>query len=171
MSIIDSFMEGDRLNRLEQEMKSARILGKKECVRCGFCCHKRTCIPMPNDIKKTAKFIKLTPIELINKYYSIDKQSSGSDDYYVKPLGENIKDLAGKFIPDDRTFNEGKCIFLEQDGKRTKCKIYSVRPLSAKLMECWNKDDKCKQHQEIYNSWKGNQLKKQFGIDGEKLEV
>ena len=157
---IESFMEGDRLEKLENELKSARILNKKKCVCCGFCCNKRTCIPTPNELKEIAKFLKLTSTKLINKYFAIDKQGYGSD-YYVKPLGINIKDLAGQFIPDERTYNEGQCIFLEKDKNRFKCKIYLVRPNSAKLQECWNSSEKS--HSEL-SGWKENKLEKEFKI-------
>lgn len=165
MDMISGFMqkfeESERLTRLEDNMKSARILGKKFCVKCGFCCHKRTCIPNPEEVKKIAEFLKLTTKELINKYFSVDWDSDFG--YYVKPLGENIKDLGGKFIPDERTWNEGKCIFLTKENL---CKIYSIRPKSAKLQECWRKVE-VKEDTRI--SWKGNILKKEFKIDGEKM--
>lgn len=54
--------------------------------------------------------------------------------YYVKPAGENIRDLTGQFIPYDRTYNEGKCVFLDDNNL---CEIYLVRPHTARIMECW----------------------------------
>lgn len=159
-------MEEDRrLEELREKFKTAESEGKKHCLRCGFCCYARTCIPTPAELKKIAKFLKLTPTELIKKYYVVDRIDF-DDSYYVKPAGENIKDLVGKFIPAERTFNEGKCVFLD---KNNLCKIYSVRPQSAKDANCWKKDD-MKSPSKIIKRWKGNQLLKQFGIDGDKLE-
>ena len=40
----------------------------------------------------------------------------------------------------------------------------------AKLMKCWDDKDTTKRHDKIRESWKGNQLKKQFGIEGMELE-
>jgi len=174
MSIIDGFIRRDReiarLEKLRLKLKPSDLRGVKLCSKCGFCCNVRTCIPTPDELKKIAKFLKLTPIQLINKFYAIDRKWLGSD-YYVKPVGVNIKDLAGKFIPSSRTYNEGKCIFLSPDNL---CKIYKVRPELARVLKCWKKDKKQeKLEEENYNkvmkSWKNNQLK-QFGINGNKLE-
>lgn len=154
-----------KLELLEKKLKSARILGKKKCVQCGFCCHQRTCIPTPAELKKIAKFFKLSVKELINKYYAIDRKWTDNT-YYVKPVGTKIKDLAGKFIPSDRTFDEGRCIFLEKKGKKFSCKIYPVRPKQAKGMKCWKEEI-------LYDpvkSWKKNKLLTIFGIDGRKEE-
>jgi len=160
--------EQDRLEELREKLRPARLRGKKFCVKCGFCCHARTCIPTPSELKKIATFLKLTPKALIKKYYAIDRKS-GDEIYYVKPLGKNIKDLAGKFIPASRTFNEGDCVFL---GKNNLCKIYPVRPATAKASKCWLQD-KDKENiitEQTIKKWGGNQLKKQFGIDGNKEE-
>ncbi|KKN19169.1 hypothetical protein LCGC14_0948550 [marine sediment metagenome] len=156
--ILRQFEENVRLTRLKEELRPASLTGENKCIRCGFCCNMRTCIPTPDELKEIAKFLKLTPKELINKYYAIDKTSSG-DYYYIKPTGVNTRDLAGKFIPDDRTFNEGKCIFLE--GKD--CKIYSVRPNHAKTMECWKGGNMVEYN--VHKFWKNNELKKEFGIE------
>jgi len=159
--------QANKLEILEKELKSARILGKKHCIKCGFCCHRASCIPTPSEFKKIAKFLKLTPIELFKKYYVIDRQDYREglgDIYYLKPAGINEKDLIGKFIPAERTFNEGKCIFLD---KNNLCKIYPVRPETARKAKCW-----VKQKRDItpIKAWQGNQLKKQFGIDGKTKE-
>lgn len=159
--IIAQMEETERLERLEKVLRSARIRGEAKCVMCGYCCSKRTCIPTPNELRKIAEFLKLIPNELINKYYAIDRFSDYN--YYVKPVGENIKDLTGKFIPSERTFGEGRCIFLTENNL---CKIYPVRPRSARKMECWN-DTKTGTGAE---SWTNNKLKKEFGINGKKLE-
>lgn len=157
------------ITELENQFQTAGKLGKKECQKSGFCCHKRPCIPTPTELKKIAEFLKMSSVELINKFYAIDR-NSGSKNYYLKPTGVNITDLAGKFIPGVRTFNEGKCVLLNEDNT---CSIHSVRPLSARLMKCWEEWDDVKQKQSdgIYEEWSGNQLFKQFGISGEKLEV
>lgn len=153
--------EINRLKRLEKKMGSARLKGKTHCIKCGYCCYKRTCIPTPKELKKIAKFLKLTAKELINKYYVIDRLNNSV--YFIKPVGKNIKDLVGKFIPSNRTFKEGRCIFL---NKTNKCEIYVVRPNSAKNMKCWKDEE----FESSSKSWEGDKLKKEFGIDGEELE-
>ena len=161
--IFQQQMEGERLTELKKKLKPASLRGKKSCVKCGFCCHMRTCVPTPNELKRIAKYLNLTPEKLIKKYYAIDRNSDSSD-YFVKPLGINIKDLAGKFIPSDRTFNEGKCVFLDKDSL---CKIYSVRPQHAKKAQCWKSGES---EYNVFKFWEKNKLLKQFGIDGKKLE-
>lgn len=168
MSIIDGFMqmrvEENRLEKLRQKLKPADLRGEKKCVMCGFCCHRRTCIPTPEELKKIAEFLNLTPKKLINKFFAIDRQWLGKD-YYVKPLSENILDLAGKFIPNDRTFNEGKCVFLDENNK---CKIYPVRPKTAQIQKCWEEDEEDKEN--VIDSWKDNVLEKEFGIKVNEYE-
>jgi len=156
----------DKLESLRKRLKPASLRGVDHCVKCGFCCHCRSCIPTLSELKKVAKFLKLTPNELIHKYYAIDKQPFGNI-YFLKPVGVNIKDLAGKFIPARRTYNEGKCIFL---GKGNLCKIYPVRPKMARITKCWKENSKIDNiNNKIINSW-GNKLKEEFGIDGSKEE-
>jgi Fe-S-cluster containining protein len=108
-----------------------------------------------------AHLTTLIPKELINKYYAIDRMSY-SDVYYVKPLGENIRDLAGKFIPSERTWDEGKCIFLNE---KNQCNIYTVRPTSAKISECWNNNSKKDMSKIIISKWEGDVLFKKFKIN------
>lgn len=159
------FAMGDeerRLTELEKTLGSARLKGEKKCLMCGFCCHKRTCIPTPDELEIIAKFLKMDIKDCINKYYAIDQQGPG--DYYLKPVGENIKDLAGKFIPSERTFNEGQCIFL---GKGNKCQIHEVKPKAAKNFCCWKPADETN---DSTKDWKDDQLKKRFGIDGRQKE-
>lgn len=167
MSFLSGMMqqraEIERLKALAKKLKPARILGVKHCVKCGLCCHIRTCVPTPSELKKIAKFLKLTPKKLIGKYYVIDRMGLGSEVYFVKPAGKNIKDLVGKFIPAERTFDEGACIFL---GKDNLCKIYPVRPKMARLTKCWKET----KDYNFEKPWRGNQLLKQFGIDGDRKE-
>lgn len=164
MSILGGFYKQDRENArvatLEKKLGSAKVHGKKKCLKCGFCCHKRTCIPTPKELGAIAKFLKLTPHECIKKFFAIDRQNWNSV-YYVRPLGENIKDLAGKFIPGDRTYNEGKCIFLAKSKKKYKCKIYPARPSSAHEQRCWAPDG---DYSAPLSSWKDSVLETKFNI-------
>jgi len=141
-------------------MGSARVKGKSECIKCGFCCIKRTCAPTPDELFIIAAFLEMSVEELINKYFAIDRRNF-EDTYYLVPVGVNIQDLAGKFKPHDRTYNEGRCIFLEG----YLCRIYPVRPREAAESMCWSEEETF----HGYDTWKGNALLHRFGIDGEAL--
>jgi len=150
--------EEARLERKRKKFKTAEDLKRKKCIKCGWCCNVRSCIPTPKELKKIAKFLTLTPKECINKYFAIDRENS-EPIYFVKPIGINQKDLIGKFIPNDRTFNEGQCIFLD---KNNLCKIHSVKPKHAKITSCWEgkEDDNFNPRE----AWEEGQLEKEFGI-------
>ena len=89
-------IEMERLQKLADKMQPAFKQGKTECIQCGWCCHKRTCIYTPEEIKELATYLNLDPITLINTKFAIDRNNGV---YYPKPLGLNSLDLAGKFIP------------------------------------------------------------------------
>lgn len=154
MGIFLVFDEINRMEILKKEFKTAEDLNVKHCVKCGFCCYYRTCIPTPDELKKIAEFLKLTVIDTIKKYYCIDKREY-SNIYYVKPAGINQLDLLGKFIPIDRTYNEGKCIFLDDNNL---CKIYIVRPKHAKNRKCWKSRNKST-GEKILKEWKKTNIK------------
>ena len=161
--LIATVDEEDRVDKLEKKLGSARLKGVNHCLKCGFCCNRRTCIPTPDELIKIAKFLKLEVKECINKYFAIDCNQMHTI-YFLKPVGLNIKDLAGKFIPSNRTFNEGDCIFLDENKM---CKIHKVKPKSAKGFKCWEEipDYDARIH------WKDNQLLKIFKIDGEQEDL
>lgn len=130
------FRQSEEENRIEQLKKgfnTAKKLGVEQCQKCGFCCYRRTCIPTPNELEKIADFLDLTLKKTIEKYYCIDRGNFSSV-YFVKPVGMNNRDLVGKFLPSERTFNEGKCIFLT---KKNYCKIHDIKPESAISTGCW----------------------------------
>jgi Fe-S-cluster containining protein len=156
--ILRQFEESDRLTRLRAIFKTAKDLGKKECVKCGYCCNQRSCIPTPKELIKIAEFLKLSPQDCINTYFAVDKKN-GDSNLYVKPIGVNQMDLKGKFIPSERTFNEGKCIFLDENNL---CKIHSVKPQAARQLECWNTN---KEFFDSVKEWKKTTLKNKFKIE------
>lgn len=164
--IMASMMRRDnemrRITDLKHELQNAEVRGLDCCVNCGWCCSIRTCVPTPDELEGIAKHLELTPAECINKYFAVDS-ANGGEPYYVKPVGMNIKDLAGKFIPHDRTYNEGACVFLTEDKK---CSIYQVKPQNATETECWTEDDP----DSPIPSWSDKALLERFGIDGAELE-
>lgn len=162
MSFMDGWMKGEferaRLEELKEKFNTAEKLGVSECQKCGFCCHKRTCIPTPSELVEISKFLNLTVKETINKYFCMDSASFSSI-YYVKPAGINNLDLVGKYIPNDRTYNEGKCVFLTDENL---CKIYTVRPEQAKKQACWKKPT---HNKNINFSWREGVLEKIIGCE------
>lgn len=161
--ILKRIEEGERLEKLKLELNPADLQKKKQCVMCGFCCNCRTCIPTPKEIKKIAEFLNISVKDIINKYYAIDKNGK----YYnlhIRPLGKNILDLGGKFIPSDRTWNEGACIFLDENNK---CKIHEVKPKSAKIMKCWedNQEEVEKNCKVLNKSWEDKSFLEELGFE------
>lgn len=144
-----------RNDALAQNLKTAKIRGETKCVQCGWCCSIRSCIPTPDELVEIARFLEKTPQEAIEEYFVIDTHDN--DVYFVKPLGKKIKDLAGKYIPADRTFDEGSCIFLTED---IKCAIYEVRPRNARECECWSDME----YPDPSKDWAGKVLEERFGV-------
>lgn len=147
--------EDARVAELMKHFKTAKKAGVKYCLKCGFCCNKRSCIPTPDELRQVAKYLDCTTTELIKKYYCVDARGIT---VFVKPAGVNQKDLVGQFIPWKRTFNEGKCIFLDKDNT---CKIYEVRPKTARTMECWTERGEVWEDDywdELMEAWKGKKI-------------
>jgi len=70
--IFQKFKHQIFMHELEVSFKTAQKMGIKECLKCGFCCHRRPCIPTPNEVEKIAEFFNLSVIDLIEKYFCID---------------------------------------------------------------------------------------------------
>lgn len=128
--------EQARLKQLRLTFKTAEDLKQTSCVCCGYCCHRRSCIPSPQEVVKIAEFLKLTIEEMIEKYFVIDTMDGTL--FYIKPVGENRLYLRGRIPSAEETFNEGKCIFLDENNK---CKIHPVKPREAQEKKCWEKDE------------------------------
>ena len=113
---------------------TADRLGKKECQMCGFCCLRRTCTPSLKEFKEIANFLEILPKELARKYSVVDTDDKGS--LHIKWANEAQLDLTGTFLSCHRTYDKGYCIFFNK--KTHQCKIYLVRPKTAKTCECWS---------------------------------
>ena len=116
--------------------KRAVDLNKKECVRCGFCCYQRPCVPTPNELFKIAKYLKMESKEMINKYFLFEEISGNK---CIIPIKESQEDIAGTFPDWMRSYDSGFCIFFDKEKKL--CKIYKVRPKQAKRTGCWKDYD------------------------------
>jgi Fe-S-cluster containining protein len=168
IGLIMALQEQQRLRLLREEFITAEDLNKNHCVNCGFCCHKRSCIPTPDELVKIAEHLKLSPKECIEKYFCIDFNMEYGKVYYVKPTGINTKHKVGKLLSCRETYNEGKCIFLTD---KNKCLIHDVKPQQAKDHKCWedmNEKLVVAKTAVLINSWKGNVLKERFGIEFEE---
>jgi len=141
--------------------KRAVDLGKKECTRCGACCARRPCIPTPSELKKIAEYLHTSARETIRKYFVIDRMWLRPE-YFIFPAKTTQRDLTGEFVPSDRTFDRGYCVFFDQERKA--CKIYPVRPKTAREQNCWQEDDS-KATEQALAAWKRCDIKKQFNID------
>lgn len=122
------------LGRLEQELQPAYLQGKQECVQCGLCCARRPCIPTPDELKAIAEFLGMELEEAVGKYFVGDRLN-GSNVEYIFPAKHSQKDIVGTYLPWRRTFDEGYCIFFDEEVRA--CTIEAVKPASAKNQKCW----------------------------------
>lgn len=130
--------DNNRLSSLRKKFTTAEDLGLNHCIKCGWCCHFRACIPSPIELKIIASFLKMSIDQAIQTYFNID-MILNTDIYCVKPSGINRLYKLGKLLDFKETYNEGKCIFLDNNNL---CKIYEVRPKMAKDQKCWQKKRK-----------------------------
>ena len=127
-------------------------LGKKECLRCGFCCATRPCIPTPTELSKIAEFLEMPLVECVKKYFVVDR-IGGTSAYIIFPANDAQTDITGTFVSWRRTYDTGYCVFFDQENRE--CKIHSVRPELAKMSSCWidNDDEYDKAKKETLASW------------------
>ena len=121
---------------LEKELHPAVLQGKTECVRCGLCCARRPCIPTPDELRAIAEFLGMGLEEAVKTYFVGDRLR---DVELIFPAKHTQKDVVGEFISARRTFDEGYCIFFDEE-ERT-CTIHAVKPTSAKDYKCWEDTD------------------------------
>lgn len=136
--LMQRIMEDARIEELRIHFKTAKDIGKKECINCGFCCHRRPCILLPEELDKIAEFLKMDKKSIIKKFFCVDEKGGI---FFVKPAGINQMHLLGKYLEAEDTFNEGKCIFLDENNR---CKIHEVKPRMAKIMKCWEEKSRGK---------------------------
>jgi len=161
----------DTLDKLRLKLKPAELQGKTECVKCGYCCHQRACIPTPFEFLNICEFLELTPEEAFKKYFVID--------YYgglFSPINDSTKFIfpaakdqtPGKLLTDDETFTTVGCIFLDENNH---CKIYKVRPQTARKMECWvkvSRGEAIKDLSKVVATWKNVDFKELINYEVEE---
>ena len=161
-----SFFEGIMLrtryiewaSQLEKVLQPASLQGKTECVRCGFCCARRPCIPTPDELKVIAEFLGMELKEAVKKYF-VGDVLGGKSIEYVFPAKHSQEDVVGEFLPARRTYDEGYCILYDEEGRG--CTIQSVKPRSARDAKCWEDTDTLTPALE---TWRGIDIE-EYGIE------
>jgi len=159
---------------LAKELQPAFKKGLEYCIKCGWCCVRRACVPSVEDMVKIALFLEITVKELISKYYIIDTLTVDNVGkvYFPRHANQKQTDLVGQFLSDERSFDLDKCIFQDDDYK---CKIYSAKTKQAMSMECWNQGEDAvkeidKRSEKMFAEWKSSNLLIDNGFDGAKME-
>ena len=120
------------LNKVFEKCSTAKKTNKKVCQKCGFCCWTRPCNLVKDDVKKIADFLHISELELFSKYLVVD-QIKGK--LVVLPRRKSQEDIAGKYVPDDRTYDiDTPCVFLNE---KNLCQIHAVKPFGGRNHECW----------------------------------
>ena len=158
MNMINERRYIDKLNKLTKKLQPSRETGKDYCVRCSHCCWQRPGGLNQKDVPIIAKKLKITPEKLFEKYLVVDRLGFTSE-YILLPRRREQDDIAGSFVPSDRTFDiNTPCIFL----KNKSCTINDVKPYMCRVCECWNSD----KHTAY---WEAAELKK-LGWSGSESE-
>jgi len=129
---VELFTNAAFLELQRQVHQTAALQGKKHCLKCGFCCLRRPCVPTPEEFKVIAAFLRLTPQELAQQYAVVDERLGK---YHILWANEAQTDVLGTLLSPQRTWDKGYCLFF--DRKTANCRIWPVRPLTAKVTKCW----------------------------------
>lgn len=114
------------LKNLEIALQPAYLRGESECVKCGYCCTRRTCVPFPEEMPRIAEFLDLTVEAMIKKYFVVDSKDNKT--YFLRPIMKGQEEFAGSLIPASRTYDLAPCVFLDAENN---CKIQPVKPRQA----------------------------------------
>ena len=117
----------------QRRRNTADLQGKTQCVRCGYCCVQRTCVPIPDELPGIAEFLGLTVAELVATYMIGDTVEGH---YFLRFANIAQKDIVGQFVSVYRSYDRGPCMLLHDEEPCT-CKIWPVRPQDAKEATCW----------------------------------
>jgi len=160
MDILSAFVERDVyrlwLEKTEKERNTAKLQGLTECQCCGFCCARRTCVPLPDELESIAANLQLSVDEMIGKYMVGDAQSteSGAWAQFLRWANTAQLDLTGTFLSTDRTYDKGDCVLY--DPQKRECRIWAVRPVDAQQTTCW----KPYQGDDSRDGWTDGQLQR-----------
>ncbi len=81
-----------------------KVFSKIDCLNCANCCKTTSPIITEKDIERIAKFLRLKPVQFIEKYLTKD-----TDEQWM--------------------FKQTPCVFLDADNY---CSIYDVRPKACR---------------------------------------
>lgn len=163
IKMINRLLEYERLDKLKQELRPADIRGVNHCVHCGFCCSRMSCELTPNEVKKISNFLNMKLIDCVNTYFTVD---SKEDFLFLRIVSENTKSFAGHYLTNEASFNQGRCIFLDDNNK---CKIHKIKPATAKNFKCWTDDRDTEVWGNFKESWRNNEISS-FGLDMEMIK-
>ncbi|HUW10481.1 MAG TPA: YkgJ family cysteine cluster protein [Anaerolineae bacterium] len=142
--------------RDEQNSRSRAVdQGKEECVRCGYCCCCRTCVPRSDEMQTVADYMGLTVEQLIRKHMVGDKIDGHR---FLRFANTKQQDVLGEFLDWRRTYDQGICTLFDEDSKA--CLIYPVRPDDAKEAYCWDGDSNDAELYKSIHAWKDGDLEK-----------
>lgn len=142
MSFLDGFMESmcaqlnclDKIGHLKTINPTAKDTGADHCVQCGVCCWRRPCGLVEEDLPLIAAKLNMPVYELFKKMLVVDNVNGL---YCVLPRRKSQKDIAGKYVPDDRTYDiDTPCVFFDEDSHN--CKIHDVKPRGGREFKCWD---------------------------------
>jgi Fe-S-cluster containining protein len=144
---------------LEKERKERVPAGDRdltECVRCGWCCALRTCVPTPDEIPAIAGYLGLTVEELV-KTYMVGDSMMGHE--FLRFANTAQTDVLGQYLDTWRTYDKGVCLLYRDGG----CAIYPVRPADARTTACWEKGNKNDRYKAM-EAWADGDMEK-FGVE------
>ena len=118
------------------QTKPSSDTGKKTCSGCGLCCWRRPGTLNLDDVKRLSKHLEISEQDFFNSYLVVDRIRGK---LCVLPRRKDQEDLAGKLVPQHRTFDiDTPCVFLDEENH---CSIHKVKPKGCREMDCWIKDD------------------------------
>ncbi len=128
-------------------MQPADFQGRQGCVRCGFCCMRKACIPTPEELVTIAGYFQMQDKQFFNVYMVVDIHQD-----IRHPRFANTKqyDVTGMLLEPLRTYDQGQCLMYSEEQRE--CTIYAVQPKHAKVYQCWT-DRTNKDALEALHSW------------------
>lgn len=161
-------LQDEKFRKLRRRLRPAWDRGKHECVRCGWCCSKRTCALIPDEVELLAKYLGEPLEKTVRTHLVIDRLSYNDRDYYfLRVAAQNISSFAGKPVPYAMTFDEGPCIFLDHRDSLSSCRIHEVGLHQTKAGACWvntSQEEVREYDRYFFEKWEGNILQMRFGL-------
>lgn len=115
-------------------LNPAKDRGVGHCVRCGWCCAKRTCGVTPEEVIRISNYLGMSTFKFI-RTYMVGDMTPEDQIPYLRFANTAQKHLVGRFLPVLDTYATGQCIMY--DISKKECRIYVVAPKEAKDYKCW----------------------------------